>query len=144
MSSDDEFSDFSEDEKKVVKEELVAKNEETPTPAENLDDSLVHEDQDDEDYESETDKIEISFPLNWDEYKKIESDILKYVLLHCWVEEKFVVRASIKNLIYNENEQFEFKTKSYDIKDYNEKTYDITAKLCLLYTIFNFLEKCPY
>ena len=90
----------------------------------------------------EEDDVDIQFPLTWNEYKKIEADVLKFILLFCWVEEKFVVRASLKNIMYDKD--FSFKTEEYDIKKYKEKTYEFLPKLCLLYIIFNFLEKCPH
>jgi hypothetical protein len=180
--SDDEFSDFSDDQPTLIsipeqtsaplvqklEQELVSeivfeeeqhkddeikhevKEEETKREVENDDKVMLDDKKEDVDTKEtkeidviqEEEEVDIQFPLTWIEYKKIEADILKFILLFCWVEEKFVVRASLKNIMYDK--EFTFKSQEYDIKKYTEKTYEFLPKLCLLYIIFNFLEKCPY
>lgn len=126
--SDDEFSDFSDDQPTVLVapapvenkiEELLHLTLESQPPVVNADITVKEETL----YESPPENVEPikgeddmdipNFPLDWTEYKKIESDVLKHILLFSWVEEKFVVRASLKNIIFKEN--YEFKTKVYDI-----------------------------
>lgn len=173
--SDDEFSDFSDDQptiltkvqileptKKIdepivekIDELIVEKIDETIVEnkdkekieekvVEKIDDKIEKEEKTEETNEETNDvNDEIKYPLQWNDYKKIENDILKSILVLNWVEETFVIRASLK-YIYEKEEKYEYTSQSYDLKKYKQSTNDFLPKLSLVYMVFNILEKCPF
>lgn len=168
--SDDEFSDFSDDQPTVVtlkttniivnKEEkeknldleIDKKKEEEKNLVLEIDckDKEKEETKDTKEFgelivndELIKEDENIKYPLQWNDYKKIENNVLKAILVLNWVEETFIIRASLK-YIYEKNEKYEYTSQSYDLKKYKEITEDFLPKLSLVYMVFNILEKCPY
>lgn len=161
--SDDEFSDFSDDQPTIIQAKGMESLESTIMPE--IKDAILPEIKDasetvnivkdenkivlDETLLNKTisknisENLNVLFPLQWLDYKKVENDILKTILILCWVEEKFVVRASLKYIIEKDN-VYEYTSNVYNLKNYKENTEDFLPKLSLVFIIFNILEKCPF
>jgi hypothetical protein len=170
--SDDEFSDFSDDQPTIIQAKGMESLEHTIMPE--IKDAILTEIKDASDTEKKvqdenkiildetlldktkekdelsdiinknsSENLNVLFPLQWLDYKKVENDILKTILILCWVEEKFVVRASLKYIIEKDN-VYEYTSNVYNLKNYKENTEDFLPKLSLVFIIFNILEKCPF
>jgi hypothetical protein len=155
--SDDEFSDFSDDQPTIIikKEEVQDLSIVDEIVEKKVDNDIVENKVIQEEIKEIVDEKEkkslneeelnqkITYPLQWNDYKKIENDILKSILVLNWVEETFVIRASLK-YIYEKEEKYQYTSQSYDLKKYKQPTDDFLPKLSLVYMVFNILEKCPF